>query len=52
MSKKADPPAFLLALNGAVFLVEQAEGEVVGPRLPPKVKKAGLVTSDYLRLKS
>ena len=50
MSKKADPLAFLLALNGTVVLAEQAGEEVVGPGLPPKVKKAGLVTADCLQL--
>ncbi len=30
MSKKADPLAFLLALNGTVVLAEQAGEEVVG----------------------
>ncbi len=50
MSKKADPLAFLLALNGTVVAAEQAGEEVAGPGLPNKAKKTGLITPDCLQL--
>jgi hypothetical protein len=53
MKPKADPLAFLLALNGELAEREASMKPVVGPGLPPSVKDASaFITDDCIRVSS
>ncbi|MBX5177321.1 class I SAM-dependent DNA methyltransferase [Rhizobium lentis] len=50
MSRKSDVLTHLLDLNAALSTAEANGEKVVAPGVPPAVKKAGLVTTDCLRM--